>query len=135
MRRRVGLARVARLATTAVGSGAPHQVPICFTLLGDRCYSVIDGKPKSTLGLRRLDNVRADPRACLLVDAYSDDWSELWWVRLDTRAREVQRADERGEALQALRVKYPQYRQQVLAGAVLCFDIENWYAWESVPTA
>jgi PPOX class probable F420-dependent enzyme len=95
---------------------------------------VIDGTPKSTFGLRRLDNLRADPRACLLIDEYRDDWSQLWWVRLDTRAREVASSGERGEALQALRAKYPRYREQVLSGAVLCFDIDNWFAWESTPT-
>ena len=133
MHRRVASARVARLATLVAGTGAPHQVPICFALIGDTAYSVIDGKPKSTLGLRRLDNIRADRRAGLVIDHYTDDWSELWWIRLDTHAREVAAADERGRALSALRTKYPQYRDQVLAGAVLAFDIVNWNAWLASP--
>lgn len=133
MYRRVSAARVARLATLVAGSGSPHQVPICFALIGDTAYSVIDGKPKSTLGLRRIDNIRADQRTGLLIDHYTDDWSELWWVRLDTHAREVVAADERGRALTALRAKYPQYREQMLSGAVLAFDIVNWNAWQASP--
>ncbi|UQX87511.1 TIGR03668 family PPOX class F420-dependent oxidoreductase [Jatrophihabitans telluris] len=133
MRRHLGLARVARLATLAASSGDPHQVPICFALEGNTVYSVIDGKPKTTLGLRRIDNIRSDARACLLVDYYSDDWSSLWWIRIDTHAREVDRTDERSRALTALRGKYPQYREQTLTGAVLAFDIENWAAWQSTP--
>ena len=94
MRRRVGAARVARLATVTV-DGRPHIVPCCFALRrapvtgGSRevVYSAVDAKPKSTTALRRLDNLRANPHAALLVDHYSDDWSTLWWVRVDGEGR------------------------------------------------
>src|SRR4051812_30954340 len=82
MRRRVHDARVARLATVT-SEGRPHVVPCCFVLAGngDVMYSAVDGKPKSTLELRRLANIHAHPHASLLVDHYADDWSALWWVR------------------------------------------------------
>src|ERR671910_394708 len=82
MRRRVFEARVGRLAT-GTAAGRAHLVPCCFMLDGDTVFSAVDAKPKSTLALRRLDNLRAHPAASLLVDHYSDDWSQLWWVRLD----------------------------------------------------
>ena len=37
-----------------------------------------------------MDNIRRDPRCVLLVDDYSDDWSELWWVRVHATAEETQ---------------------------------------------
>ena len=39
--------------------------------------------------LRRLDNVRAHPAVSLLVDHYDDDWTQLWWVRVDGAAAVV----------------------------------------------
>ena len=30
---------------------------------------------------------RGEPRAALVVDHYADDWTELWWVRVDASAR------------------------------------------------
>ena len=69
--------------------GGPHLVPIVFVLVDDVVWSAVDGKPKSTRALRRLGNIRSDPRVSLLVDHYGDDWSQLWWVRLDGLARVV----------------------------------------------
>ena len=47
-------------------------------------------KPKSGRRLQRLTNVEADARVVLLVDEYSDDWSQLWWVRIHATAAEVE---------------------------------------------
>ena len=67
--------------------GRPHLVPCCFALSGDTIYSAIDHKPKSTCRLQRLENLRTNPNASLLVDHYADDWSTLWWVRADGTGR------------------------------------------------
>ncbi len=85
-RRRVTGAPVGHLATVT-SEGRAHVVPCCFALEGDRIYTAVDAKAKSTLALRRLDNVRAHPGVSLLVDHYEDDWSALWWVRIDGTAR------------------------------------------------
>src|SRR4051812_14354080 len=114
MRRRVTQARVARLATVTP-AGRPHLVPCCFALTsvstsgGDVVYSAVDGKPKSTTALRRLENLRAHPHAALLVDHYSDDWSSLWWVRVDGAGRVLEGGAERDAALEILTGKYPVY--------------------------
>jgi PPOX class probable F420-dependent enzyme len=138
----VASARVARLATVG-GDGAPHLVPICFALLGDGLagdgsvgdglvlYSAVDHKPKRSTRLRRLANVESTPDVCVLVDAYDEDWSRLWWVRLDGRGRVVADADERARALDALTAKYEQYRAQPPAGPVLAVDIRRWAAWSA----
>ncbi len=58
-------------------------VPVVFATGGDRILLPVDTvKPKRSTVLQRLRNLEADPRCVLLVDHYSDDWEELWWVRI-----------------------------------------------------
>jgi PPOX class probable F420-dependent enzyme len=129
LRARVAAWPVARLGTVRA-DGTPHLVPCCFALDGDVVYSAVDAvKVKRSLRLRRLDNVRANPAACLLVDHYADDWSELWWVRLDGQGRVIESGPERDRAVELLRSKYRQYREQPPVGPVLALDITRWRAW------
>jgi len=128
MRRRMDEARVGRLATVRP-SGRPHVVPCCFVLTGDVVYSAVDTKPKSTLELRRLENLLANPSAALLVDHYSDDWSDLWWIRVDGAARVLVGGVERDHALELLADKYAQYRRDPPPGPVVAIDVTVWRAW------
>ena len=128
MRRRVREARVGRLGTVT-GDGRPHLVPCCFALEGGVVYSAVDAKPKSTPALRRLANLRANGAASLLVDHYDEDWSALWWVRVDGRGRVIESGPERDEALDLLAAKYEQYRRQRPPGAVVAIDATTWRAW------
>ena len=66
MRRRVHEARVGRLASVHP-DGRPHVVPCCFVADGEVIYSAVDAKPKSSLALRRLENVRVTPSVSLLI--------------------------------------------------------------------
>src|SRR2546428_5952603 len=77
----VSTARVARLGT-ADASGRPLVVPVCYAFDGQRWYSAIDGKPKRAAGgeLKRLGNIRENPRGSVLVDHYDDDWRRLRYV-------------------------------------------------------
>jgi PPOX class probable F420-dependent enzyme len=101
---------VGRLATVRP-SGEPHVLPVVFVAEAGCLYSPVDAKRKSAAILARVRNVEAHGRASLLMDGYGEDWSQLWWVRLDGAAR-VERNDlgllER--VAQHLRRKYPQYR-------------------------
>ncbi len=128
MRARVGPAQVARLATVTI-TGAPHLVPFCFVLDGDALYSAVDRKPKRSPRLRRLENAAAEPRVCVLVDHYEDDWSWLWWVRLDGTAMRLEPGSETDRALAALTGKYPQYRSEPPDGPVLRIDVQRWSGW------
>jgi PPOX class probable F420-dependent enzyme len=131
MRRRVTEARVGRLGTVTP-DGVPHLVPCCYVLEGDTVYSAVDAKPKSTLALRRLDNVRSHPAAALLIDHYADDWSTLWWIRLDATARILASDDpERASALTLLQSKYSQYRATAPPGPVLALDVHTWRSWSA----
>ncbi len=121
---RLAEARVGRLATVTA-DGRPHVVPVCFAMAGGRIYTAVDAKPKSTRALQRLENVRATGRASLLVDHYEEDWSQLWWVRVDGPA-EVLDSDA---ALDGLAAKYEQYRAQRPAGPVIAITPERWRSW------
>ncbi len=131
-RARLDAARVGRLATVTA-EGLPHVVPCCFALVGDRLYSAVDGKPKSTMALRRLDNIRANPAASLVVDHYADDWEQLWWVRADGGCSVVAAPGERRSALAALADKYRQYRLAPPLGSVLAIEIDRLRGWSFVP--
>jgi PPOX class probable F420-dependent enzyme len=128
MRERFGSARVARLATVSA-DGQPHLVPICFALVGTRIVSVVDAKPKRTPQLRRLANIRAQPRASVLADEYDEDWTRLWWVRADGAARVVEGGPDREAAVAALTVKYPQYGEQAPTGPVVEVTVGRWIGW------
>jgi len=133
-RRRFASAPVARLATIGT-AGAPHLVPITFATLGaDTIVSAVDHKPKRTLALARLRNIQSDPRVCLLVDHYSDDWSELWWVRADGAAAVHTPELEPAlceVALSALTERYPAYRERRPAGPVVVVTVERWSGWSA----
>src|SRR5262245_39544643 len=128
MRAEVAAARVGRLATVTP-EGQPHVVPCCFAVVGEEIVTAVDGKPKSTLALRRLENIRAHPAASLLVDHYDDDWQRLWWVRVDGTARVVEDEHVRAAAIDALREKYAQYRAEPPSGAVVSLAIGAWRGW------
>lgn len=132
LRRRAETAPVARLATIDA-DGRPHLVPCCFAVAADVVYSVVDHKPKRSAALRRLDNIRAHPAVCLLVDHYEENWAALWWVRFDGRARVVIDGPEHAAALALLGAKYPQYRATPPSGAVVAIDVTACRAWSASP--
>lgn len=128
--RLVATARVARLATVTP-DGDPHVVPIVFALDGDDLVTAVDHKPKRTRDLQRLENIRANPSVSVLVDHYSDDWSALWWVRIDGTARIVESGPEFGSAIEALVARYEQYRENAPAGPVIRVAIERVSGWSA----
>lgn len=111
---------VGRLALVSADGGGPWVAPIVFAPWGGAVWTPIDGKPKSGGPLQRLVNAEADPRASLLLDEYADDWTRLWWIRLDGTIqvhRAAGPASAHGAAIRAaaaLREKYPQYREASL---------------------
>jgi PPOX class probable F420-dependent enzyme len=130
MRERVRDARVGRLATVGP-DGRPHLVPVCFALEGDVLYSAVDEKPKRSKRLKRLENIRDRPDVTVLVDHYEEDWTRLWWVRLDGTARVLDAGRRRKHALALLREKYGQYRAEPPTGPVIVVHVDRWRGWSS----
>jgi PPOX class probable F420-dependent enzyme len=129
-RRRFAEGRVGRLAT-ADANGVPHVVPFVFAVAGDTIYWVVDQKPKRSSRLKRLKNIEANPHVDAVVDHVDEDWTGLWWVRASGSARIVEDRNEHIGAVEALRTKYRQYRDQVLEGPVVAIDVDVWSSWEA----
>ena len=128
MRRHLEDARVAHLAT-ADAAGHPHVVPISFALDSDTIYFAVDAKPKRTTSLKRLRNIAVNPAVAVLVDRYDDDnWSRLWWVRVDGTARVISDAEAR-RAIDLLAGRYPQYRLARPAGPVVAIKADRITGW------
>lgn len=129
-RSRFALARVARLATVGA-DGSPHLVPVTFAIDGDRIVTAVDAKPKREGPLRRLVNIRANPRVSLLVDEYDDAWGRLWWARADGAAGIVEEDPDLGRALALLRERYAQYFTVALIGPAVVVEVERWVGWSA----
>ena len=129
-RRRLGAARVARLAT-ASADGRPHLVPITFAADGDLVYTAVDAKPKTTRRLQRLSNIRGNHRVAVLADQYDEDWSALWWVRADGQAAILDDPAAMAEPLRLLAARYPQYRASPPAGPVVAIRVDRWTGWSA----
>jgi PPOX class probable F420-dependent enzyme len=129
-RARFDASPVAYLATVGA-DGSPHIVPITFARDGDTIFTATDGKPKRGTILRRFENVAANPRVSVLVDAYDADWSGLWWARADGRATVVTGASELEHALSLLRQRYPQYATVALTGPALAIAVDRWSGWSA----
>jgi PPOX class probable F420-dependent enzyme len=127
-RERLTSARVVRLATTD-GTGRPHLVVVTFAIEDDHIFTAVDAKPKRTRDLKRLRNIRAEPRVAVLADHYEDDWTHLWWVRADATAEIVEDPAAMARPISLLRERYRQYREAPPEGPVIALTVERWTGW------
>ncbi|MDQ2738138.1 MAG: TIGR03668 family PPOX class F420-dependent oxidoreductase [Actinomycetota bacterium] len=129
-RQRFCVARVAVLGTVTE-AGQPHLVPVTFVLADDVVAFAVDHKPKSTTNLRRLANISRCPDVSFLVDEYADDWSLLWWVRVDAVAEILTSGTRHQRLLDALAEKYPQYRTTRPTGPVVAAQVSSIVGWSA----
>src|SRR5579884_538405 len=109
----------------------PHLVPVVFALRDDIVYTAVDAKPKTTQRLRRLANIDNNPQVSMLVDHYVDDWTQLWWVRVDGVASVHDDGDALDMGYQLLRAKYAQYQSVSLDGPVIAIAVQRWVSWHA----
>ncbi|MFV1961679.1 MAG: TIGR03668 family PPOX class F420-dependent oxidoreductase [Acidimicrobiia bacterium] len=129
---RLGAARVGHLVTTRP-NGQPHVVPVVYALVGNSVVTMIDHKPKTTDRLQRLINIENNPVATLMSDHYSEDWTALWWVRVDGEAS-VHIGDQVWEeSAAALSAKYGQYAENSPRGPAVVISLDKVTSWESTP--
>ncbi len=113
--------------STVRPDGRPHSVPIVFAVVDGALVTAIDHKPKRSRRLVRLDNIRANPNVSVLVSNEDEDWTRLWWVRVDGTA-EVR--DEAGpDWVEALITKYPQYADRPPDGPWIVVTISHIAEW------
>ncbi len=111
--------RVARLATVDT-AGQPSVIPICYVFDGERIYSPVDEKPKSVAArcLKRVRNIAANPRVSLVIDDYSEDWSQLAYVLISGLAEIIEpdelHRSEHTHAVTLLRAKYTQFETMAI---------------------
>jgi PPOX class probable F420-dependent enzyme len=134
IRRRLQEGRVARLGTVSP-NGGPHLVPCVFVVEADTSYTPIDHKPKRTRRLQRLKNIEANPAATLLVDHYSEQWDECWWVSARGRARILEGGEEFDLARELLSARYAQYTDPGQIHPIIAIDIDEWVGWQGKEAA
>jgi PPOX class probable F420-dependent enzyme len=122
--------RVARLALLDERD-LPRVLPVTFAVWEGAVWSAIDTKPKRTAEPARLRRLRRRPEAALLVDRYDDDWSRLAWVELrgPVSIRPV------GPALEALALRYRQYRSEPPPGPLLRLEVRDAVWWRAADRA
>jgi hypothetical protein len=80
--------------------------------------------------LQRVTNIEADPRCVLLVEHYSENWDELWWVRVHGTAS-VCRSEDLEIARSVLAARHPRYEEQSSVASALVLVAENTTGWQA----
>jgi PPOX class probable F420-dependent enzyme len=105
-------------------------VPVTFAVADDgRLLTAVDAKPKKSPNLQRLRNIAAQPALSLLVDTYDDDWSRLWWIRVDGEAVVLDDPISRAPLLPPLIEKYSSYAENPPAGPLIVITPHTWTCW------
>lgn len=118
-REHISIGRVGRLATVDE-HGHPLVIPICYAYDGEHIYSPIDEKTKlvDIDRLKRLRNIRENPRVSLVIDDYSEDWGSLSYVLVSGIAEIIgpggHAHPEHARAVKLLRKKYTQYQEMAI---------------------
>lgn len=108
--------------------GTPRSVPFVFAVTSDhKLVTAVDHKPKSTRALARLRDIDRDSRVTVLVQHYADDWSRLWWVRIDGTAIVSDSPDHGHREL--LMSKYDQYRDRPPSGPWIVIEADRVAGW------
>ena len=126
--------RVGRLGT-ADASGQPLVVPICYAFDGESLFSAIDAKPKTPgpQGLKRIRNIRENPKVSVVIDRYDEDWTRLRYVIIQGQAEILTDGRDFSRGVDLLLAKYPQYRGMGLdreAGLMIKVKPAQVTAWQ-----
>ena len=120
--------RVGVLATYS--SNGIDGVPVVFHYDGQVIWVPQDGKPKGEGRLQRFVNVAANPACTFLLQHYSSNWDDLWWLRLRGQGVESSLGQQ---VRYRLASKYPQYATTALGSRALRFEITTARLWSARP--
>jgi len=104
---------------------------VTFAVDGVTIYTAVDHKPKRSRDLHRLSNIARDPRVTLLVQDYSDDWTALWWCRLEGEARIAGEGADLDRATRLLQAKYRQYEGKPPRGPAIVIAVTAASGWRA----
>ena len=80
--------------------------------------------------MKRVRNIRENPRAAFTADHWDEDWTRLGWVMLRGAAEILESGAEHAAAQALLRGKYRQYQAMDLAGLpVIALRIAHVASW------
>lgn len=123
VRQFVAAARVCRIASVRP-TGEPHLIPVCPAFDGEATLYVDIGRRYTTA-----EALRANSNIAVLIDHYSEDWSQLKGVLLRCRAEPIE-GEERERAWQLIREKYPQGQEiDWRPRLTLALRIYDWRQW------
>ncbi len=107
--------RVGHLGT-ADAAGEPLVVPFCYAFDGAALFSAVDAKPKRQPPerLKRVRNIRENPKVCVVIDEWDEDWRRLRHVIIHGKAELVTGGADYRRGVELLLARYPQYRQMGL---------------------
>lgn len=122
------------LGTVHPGRGV-DLVPVVYALddAGQLAIPIDTVKAKTSTRLQRERNLAADPRATLLIEHWDrDDWSALWWVRVELTWLAEPGQDRIAGLATRLAAGYPQYRDEPFT-RLLVFRIDGLTGWSAEP--
>ena len=125
--------RVARLATVSA-AGQPHVIPIVYAFASEKLYTPVDAKPKRVAmrKLQRVRNIEANEWVAVVIDEYSEAWTQLAWVQIRGIARVADEGPERDTGLELLRQKYSQYQAMPLANSlIVVITVRHMTSWRA----
>lgn len=130
---KIANARVARLATVDEDS-QPYLVPVVFVLFDGRIYIPIDEKKKDVKPdrLKRVRNIRKNPKVSMLIDQYSEEWSKLSYIMITGKAAVESPDEEISKTVKRmLREKYPQYDSIGISDTFIIVRPEKLTSWKN----
>ena len=127
---RISTVRSATLGTVSP-DGSPHLVPCVFAVDPPLIFIPVDGKPKRSRALKRLNNLRMDPRAVLLFHGWDEDWSRLWWVSVKGEALILRTSSDMNHARHLLLARYSQYRTPEELDPIIQIQITDVIEWRA----
>ncbi len=111
--------------------GRPRVLPVTYAIHEGAAWTAIDNKPKrSGREPARIGWLREHPQAALTIDRYDEDWSRLRWVQLVGTVT-VLEGPPAAPVLEALRSRYPVYREDPPPGPVFRLVPERALCWRA----
>lgn len=130
--------RIGHLATVA-SNLQPYLTPVVFIAQENCIFIPLDDKPKTidVKELRRVKNIKENPKVSFLVDHYNENWTNLWFVMMIGHAKLVQlngkterKMNEMTKIPDMFLKKYSQYTKIGIGKTYIKLMIEKTIYWK-----